>query len=128
MSGGFNLNWLEFALLVNSEADNPIPGFHLEQNYPKLFNPCTTLSNKLPDHSTVSLRVYGVINVGGSPRAQGASRAEEEVRRRTTLSLPKGRFSTCAKASVDKISVSPDEAHGEVGSLATILSLHSEAF
>ncbi len=59
--GGFNLNWMQFAV-VNSVQSSSVPDeFRLQQNYPNPFNPSTTISFSLPAKSFVSLNVFDVI-------------------------------------------------------------------
>ncbi len=58
-SGGFNLNWFSFDLLVEvEETSNEITDFELSQNYPNPFNPSTNITVQIPNGSDVELNVF----------------------------------------------------------------------
>jgi beta-glucosidase len=62
VTGGFNINWFSFDLLVNVDEnnDNNI-SFKLEQNFPNPFNPVTNIEYTVPSSEYVRLKVYDVL-------------------------------------------------------------------
>jgi beta-glucosidase len=59
-SGGWNLNWVQFALVSTAIDGRAIDDFHLAQNYPNPFNPETTISYVLAEQAAVSLTIYDI--------------------------------------------------------------------
>ena len=59
VSGGFNLNWFSFDLLVSVDnTEMSITEFTLLQNYPNPFNPNTIISIHVPQESNIELEVF----------------------------------------------------------------------
>ncbi|MBN2281114.1 MAG: glycoside hydrolase family 3 C-terminal domain-containing protein [Candidatus Marinimicrobia bacterium] len=57
--GGWNLNWIDFALIETGIEDNvAVNNYQLENNYPNPFNPETTICYFIPQKSMVKLTVY----------------------------------------------------------------------
>lgn len=80
LAAGFNLNYVDFALIAASDVKDkaPVKKFALNQNYPNPFNGQTEISFSLPAALPVTLNVYTVTGQKVAELLHGASLSEGE--------------------------------------------------
>jgi len=101
MTGGFNLNYVDFVLLDTTGVGEVVPDrFEVLQNYPNPFNPSTIIPYDLPESGHVTVRLYDTLG-----RQVAVLVDEEQSPGRKTIALDADRFDLTSGVYIYSVSV-----------------------